>query len=268
MKLATFIAPGGTAAQAGEVRGDEIVAFTPAPSSTASRPATARPPTGAGLRARPTSRCWSRSRARRRSSASAATTPRTSPSSAPSSPRSRSCSSSCRSRASRRAARSSARRPTRRSTTRPSWSLVMGAGNEIAGYAVANDVSARDLQRSRGAVVARQGLRHLLPVGPVDHDRRRAAGRRRPAHHHPRQRRAAPGRQHERPDLQARRSSSTSSREACTLEPGAIILTGTPSGVGEAFNPPQYLQPGDTVRVEIEGLGARSSTPSRASACG
>ena len=44
--------------------------------------------------------------------------------------------------------------------------------------------------------------------------------------------------------------------EACTLEPGAIILTGTPSGVGEAFKPPKYLQPGDTVRVEVEGLGA------------
>jgi len=43
--------------------------------------------------------------------------------------------------------------------------------------------------------------------------------------------------------------------QACTLEPGAIILTGTPSGVGEAFDPPRYLQPGDTVRIEIEGLG-------------
>jgi 2-keto-4-pentenoate hydratase/2-oxohepta-3-ene-1,7-dioic acid hydratase in catechol pathway len=44
--------------------------------------------------------------------------------------------------------------------------------------------------------------------------------------------------------------------EACTLEPGAIILTGTPSGVGEAFDPPRYLEPGDVVRCEVEGLGA------------
>ena len=44
--------------------------------------------------------------------------------------------------------------------------------------------------------------------------------------------------------------------ETCTLEPGAIILTGTPSGVGEAFDPPRYLQPGDVVRCEVEGLGA------------
>ena len=46
MKLATFIAPGETAAQAGEVRGDEIVAFPENPSSDVSNLATARPPTG------------------------------------------------------------------------------------------------------------------------------------------------------------------------------------------------------------------------------
>ncbi len=44
--------------------------------------------------------------------------------------------------------------------------------------------------------------------------------------------------------------------QACTLEPGDIIATGTPSGVGGAFSPPRYLVPGDEVRVEIEGLGA------------
>ena len=48
----------------------------------------------------------------------------------------------------------------------------------------------------RGAVDARQGLRHLVPVGPVDHDRRRAARRGRPAHRLMGQRRAAPGREH------------------------------------------------------------------------
>lgn len=41
-----------------------------------------------------------------------------------------------------------------------------------------------------------------------------------------------------------------------TLYPGDIIATGTPAGVGMGLNPPQYLQSGDTVRVEIEGLGA------------
>ena len=41
----------------------------------------------------------------------------------------------------------------------------------------------------------------------------------------------------------------------CTLEPGSVILTGTPSGVGAARKPPLWMQPGDEVRVEIDGIG-------------
>jgi len=40
-----------------------------------------------------------------------------------------------------------------------------------------------------------------------------------------------------------------------TLEPGDIISTGTPSGVGTHRHPPSYLKPGDVVRIEVEGLG-------------
>ena len=40
-----------------------------------------------------------------------------------------------------------------------------------------------------------------------------------------------------------------------TLLPGTVILTGTPSGVGMARTPPVWLQPGDTVTVEIESIG-------------
>lgn len=43
--------------------------------------------------------------------------------------------------------------------------------------------------------------------------------------------------------------------EAITLEPGDVIYSGTPPGVGHARRPPVYLQPGDTVRVEIERIG-------------
>jgi 2-keto-4-pentenoate hydratase/2-oxohepta-3-ene-1,7-dioic acid hydratase in catechol pathway len=39
------------------------------------------------------------------------------------------------------------------------------------------------------------------------------------------------------------------------LNPGTVILTGTPHGVGFARTPPVYLQPGDEVTVEIEGIG-------------
>jgi len=40
-----------------------------------------------------------------------------------------------------------------------------------------------------------------------------------------------------------------------TLLPGTVILTGTPEGVGCARKPPVFLKPGDTVSVELEGIG-------------
>jgi len=43
--------------------------------------------------------------------------------------------------------------------------------------------------------------------------------------------------------------------KAMTLEPGDVIFTGTPEGVGGAMRPPQWLKAGDRVRVEIEGIG-------------
>jgi len=44
--------------------------------------------------------------------------------------------------------------------------------------------------------------------------------------------------------------------EAITLEPGDLIATGTPAGVGMGRTPPVYLGDGDEVTVEIEGVGA------------
>ncbi len=43
---------------------------------------------------------------------------------------------------------------------------------------------------------------------------------------------------------------------AFTLEPGDVIFTGTPAGVGAGFKPPRYLRAGDRFRVEIDGVGA------------
>lgn len=43
--------------------------------------------------------------------------------------------------------------------------------------------------------------------------------------------------------------------QVMTLKPGDILATGTPSGVGVAMTPPQFLQVGDVMRIEIEGLG-------------
>jgi 2-keto-4-pentenoate hydratase/2-oxohepta-3-ene-1,7-dioic acid hydratase in catechol pathway len=43
---------------------------------------------------------------------------------------------------------------------------------------------------------------------------------------------------------------------AFTLEPGDVVTTGTPSGVGGAMRPPRFLQVGDVVKIEIEKIGA------------
>lgn len=43
--------------------------------------------------------------------------------------------------------------------------------------------------------------------------------------------------------------------QGLTLEAGDIIATGTPSGVGFARKPPEYLQPGDIMETEIDGIG-------------
>jgi 2-keto-4-pentenoate hydratase/2-oxohepta-3-ene-1,7-dioic acid hydratase in catechol pathway len=44
-----------------------------------------------------------------------------------------------------------------------------------------------------------------------------------------------------------------------TLEAGDLILTGTPSGVGQGMNPPTFLNDGDTVTITIEGIGELSN---------
>jgi 2-keto-4-pentenoate hydratase/2-oxohepta-3-ene-1,7-dioic acid hydratase in catechol pathway len=46
---------------------------------------------------------------------------------------------------------------------------------------------------------------------------------------------------------------------AIALEPGDIIATGTPGGVGAGFKPPRFLVPGDRVRIEVEGIGRLES---------
>jgi len=43
--------------------------------------------------------------------------------------------------------------------------------------------------------------------------------------------------------------------QGCTLEPGDVILTGTPAGVGAARNPPRWLLDGDVVEITVEGIG-------------
>ena len=44
-----------------------------------------------------------------------------------------------------------------------------------------------------------------------------------------------------------------------TLEPGDVIATGTPSGVGDSRSPKRYLREGDTVEIYVEGVGTLSN---------
>ncbi|WP_271881603.1 fumarylacetoacetate hydrolase family protein [Phaeobacter italicus] len=45
-----------------------------------------------------------------------------------------------------------------------------------------------------------------------------------------------------------------------TLQPGDVIITGTPTGAGARFDPPKYLVPGDVIEVEVEGIGILRNT--------
>jgi acylpyruvate hydrolase len=133
--------------------------------------------------------------------------------------------------------------------------VVMGAGGEVAGYAVADDVSARDLQGREPQWTRAKGAATFCPWGPwivtADEVLDPAALRVRTW-----------------VNGELRQDAPTSEllfgvaelvaflSETQALEPGDLVLTGTPSGVGFAMDPPRYLEDGDVVRVEVEGVGA------------
>jgi 2-keto-4-pentenoate hydratase/2-oxohepta-3-ene-1,7-dioic acid hydratase in catechol pathway len=142
---------------------------------------------------------------------------------------------------------------------RASRVAVADALDHVAGYACANDVSSRSLQFRTGQWLTGKAIDTFLPLGPylVTAD--------------------------EVPDPQAlgirclvndepRQDSSTSemvfgvaelvsyTSRTLTLEPGDLLVTGTPAGVGMAADPPRYLRAGDSMRVEIDGLGELENT--------
>lgn len=124
----------------------------------------------------------------------------------------------------------------------------------VFGYTIANDLSARDVQYRHGQFFLGKSLDGTCPMGPylVSKD--------------------------EIPDPQnltivtkvndeIRQNGHTKDMmftvediisivsKYVTLEPGDVILTGTPDGVGKGMNPPQYLKAGDTVKISIQGIG-------------
>jgi 2-keto-4-pentenoate hydratase/2-oxohepta-3-ene-1,7-dioic acid hydratase in catechol pathway len=131
----------------------------------------------------------------------------------------------------------------------------MGASGAIAGYAVADDLSARDLQGREPQWTRAKGFDNACPWGPwittVDEvDDPHALALRTWVNDELRQDGSTSDLIFGVPELVAFLT------ETCTLEPGDLILTGTPAGVGMAMDPRVFLQSGDVVRIEIERLGA------------
>lgn len=148
------------------------------------------------------------------------------------------------------------------------------APGHIAAYTTANDISARDLQgsppalregeRGDGQWLRAKGSDTFLPLGPClvtadelgDSGDLRVRGFHTPA--------AGPGAGREIQVQDGRTSDMVFPvadlvafiSQSITLEPGDLVITGTPSGVGVFREPPVFLAPGDVVRVEVEGIGS------------
>lgn len=124
----------------------------------------------------------------------------------------------------------------------------------VFGYTIVNDVSAREIQKQDGQWLRAKSMDGFAPTGPwittADEIR-------------------DPQQLKIRTEVNGRvmQESSTSRMifpvasliefisQGITLEPGDVISTGTPAGVGVWRRPPVFLEPGDIVRIEIDGIG-------------
>lgn len=128
------------------------------------------------------------------------------------------------------------------------------AYDHIFGYTIANDLTARDLQSKHQQFFLGKSLKGSCPMGPYIvtkdelpdpqslsivtkvNDELRQNG-------------------HTRDMIFSVEELIAQISALVTLEPGDVILTGTPSGVGKGFNPPKFLAAGDTVKISVEGIG-------------
>jgi 2-keto-4-pentenoate hydratase/2-oxohepta-3-ene-1,7-dioic acid hydratase in catechol pathway len=152
---------------------------------------------------------------------------------------------------------------------------VERAMDHVAGYVVVNDVSARDWQGNKAALrdgekgdgqwLRAKGSDTFLPMGPVfvtSDELDPAAGIRLRSWRIP-----GPGRPGA-DEAQPMQDGTTADMifsipeliafisRHITLDPGDVIATGTPSGVGVFRDPPIFLERGDRVRCEIDGIGS------------
>lgn len=155
-----------------------------------------------------------------------------------------------------------------KASTRPDYeaefAFVIGRGGRhirreawrehVFGYTILNDVSARDVQMATTQWTMGKGFDTFAPMGPylVTADEI-----------------ADPHALDIRLKLNGAVMQSSNTRNlifgvpelveylssVCTLEPGDVVSTGTPGGVGFARKPPVYLKAGDRVEIEVDGLG-------------
>jgi 2-keto-4-pentenoate hydratase/2-oxohepta-3-ene-1,7-dioic acid hydratase in catechol pathway len=128
------------------------------------------------------------------------------------------------------------------------------AYNHVWGYTIVNDVTARDLQSRYSQWLVAKSQDTFCPMGPfaVSRDEIDVAdtGIRCFVNGELRQSSNTGLLIFDIPTIIATISAGV------TLQVGDVIATGTPAGVGIGFDPPRYLKNGDTVRVEIDGIGA------------
>ncbi|WP_033540927.1 fumarylacetoacetate hydrolase family protein [Planococcus sp. CAU13] len=128
------------------------------------------------------------------------------------------------------------------------------AYDHVFGYTIANDMTARDLQSKHQQFFLGKSLMKSCPMGPyiVTKDE-------------------IPESQNlsivTKVNEEIRQNGNTGDMirrvddliseisKYTPLEPGDVILTGTPAGVGKGFNPPKFLKAGDTVKISIESIG-------------
>ncbi|WP_214482025.1 fumarylacetoacetate hydrolase family protein [Bacillus sp. SM2101] len=129
----------------------------------------------------------------------------------------------------------------------------------VFGYTIVNDITARDLQARHKQFLLGKSLDTSCPMGPVIVHKSLVK--------QPNQLNIET-----RVNDEVRQSANTKQfifsiekiisvlSQGTTLEPGDIIATGTPAGVGKGFSPPKFLQPGDVVEVTVEGIGTLSNS--------
>ena len=128
------------------------------------------------------------------------------------------------------------------------WITPEDALSHVFGYTVANDVTARDLQRSDGQWTRAKGFDTFCPVGPWIETEFNPADAVVTCHVNGEMRQMASTRDM----IFTVRQLIAFVSSVMTLEQGDLLLTGTPAGVSP-------LNPGDTVEVSIEGLGTLSN---------